>query len=204
MFNNLSQGDLPNFVYLIALLTFLVISIFSNPQNNIYKILKYLAIWAVVGLVIIILYSYRYEFSDFKTRILGEIDPSKVQVSKNGNLIISAAQDGHFYIDVTINNEELLFMIDTGASEIVIGRNHAGKLKIDLEKLLFNKIYLTANGNGLGASVTLNKMKVGDVEFHDVRASINNADMDVSLLGMSFLRRFSKYEFYRDRLILTR
>jgi predicted aspartyl protease len=33
--------------------------------------------------------------------------------------------------------------------------------------------------------------------------SINSGDMGTSLLGMSFLQRFEKYEFYQDRLVLT-
>jgi predicted aspartyl protease len=39
--------------------------------------------------------------------------------------------------------------------------------------------------------------------FYDVPASVNSAEMGTSLLGMSFLRRFKKYEFYRDKLILS-
>ena len=44
---------------------------------------------------------------------------------------------------------------------------------------------------------------VSGVKFKDVNVSVNSANMGVSLLGMSFLKRFSKYEVYQDKLILT-
>ncbi len=118
-------------------------------------------------------------------------------------MIIEIAQDGHFYIDVKINNEPVRFMIDTGASDIVLNMDEAKKVGIKLDELNYNKRYQTANGAAFGASVVLNEIEVGGVKFHDVGASINEADMGISLLGMSFLRKFRKYEFYQDRLILT-
>jgi aspartyl protease family protein len=203
-FNNLNQSDWQNVIYLVLLLVLLVTSFRFNAKNNFPKILKYLAIWSLIGLVVIILYAFRYEFSDFKNRILGEINPSAVQVGESGELIINIAQDGHFYADVTINNNKLRFMIDTGASDITISLNDAKRIGINVEKLNFNKRYNTANGVVLGASISLDKVEIGDMELRNISASVNNADMDVSLLGMSFLKNLSKYEFYRDRLVLKR
>jgi aspartyl protease family protein len=94
-------------------------------------------------------------------------------------------------------------MIDTGSSDIVINLEAAQKLGIDPKKLTFNKPYQTANGTSWGASVTLEEFQIGNVKFRNIPASVNNADMGTSLLGMSFLRQFRKYEFYRDKLILT-
>ncbi|MBP7709963.1 MAG: TIGR02281 family clan AA aspartic protease [Rickettsiales bacterium] len=201
-FNNLSTSDWQSFSYLAIILVVMLSSLFSRGMAF-GKIFKYLAIWSAVGLVFVALYSYRFEFADFKTRIAGEINPTSVRVSDSGELEINLAQDGHFYIDVTINNMPVRFMIDTGASDIVMSLKEAKRLGIDLKKLTFNKPYQTANGTSWGASVTLEKVEVGNAVFHDVSASINNADMGTSLLGMSFLRKFKKYEFYRNRLVLT-
>ena len=46
-------------------------------------------------------------------------------------------------------------------------------------------------------------MEISGIKFRDVKASVTQGEMGVNLLGMSFLRRFDKYEFYQDRLILT-
>jgi aspartyl protease family protein len=166
------------------------------------KILKYLGIWSAIGFIAISLYSYRYEFSGFKNRILGEINPSSAQITESGELIILLSQDGHFYMDVRINGVAMRFMIDTGASDITISLDEAKRIGIDLKKLSFDKPYQTANGTSWGANVNLEEIEVGNVKFKNVSASVNNAEMGTSLLGMSFLRKFRKYEFYQDRLVL--
>lgn len=201
--SSLNSGDQQNFIYLALLLIMMIIGLFSRRDLGFGKILKYLGIWSAIGFVAIALYSYRYEFSDFKSRILGEINPSAARVTNNGELVINLSQDGHFYMNLKVNGIAMRFMIDTGASDIVISTQEAQRLGINLKKLLFNKRYQTANGTSWGASVTLSEVEVGNVKFNDVPASVNDADMGVSLLGMSFLTRFKKYEFYQDKLVLT-
>lgn len=201
-FSSLSTSDWQNFTYLAIILVVMISSLFSRGLAF-GQIFKYLAIWSAVGLVFVALYAYRFEFADFKTRIAGEINPTSVRLSDSGELEINLSQDGHFYIDVTINETPIRFMIDTGASDIVISLKEAKRLGIDPKKLTFNKPYQTANGTSWGASVKLDKIEIGNAVFRDISASVNNGEMGTSLLGMSFLRKFKKYEFYRDRLVLT-
>jgi aspartyl protease family protein len=202
-FYDLSNSDWQNFIYLALLLVAMLSGLFLRRNLPFAKILKYLSIWAGIALVAIILYSYRFEFSDFKTRILGEINPSLAQVQNSGQLVINLSDDGHFYINVKINGQPVKFMIDTGASDIVISIDDAIRIGINPKNLLFNKFYQTANGTSSGAAIVLNELVVGDVVFRNVSASVNSAPMGTPLLGMSFLRQFKKYEFYRDKLVLT-
>ncbi len=201
-FENLQNGDWQNFIYLALILTLLIGGLVSRRDLGLTKILKALAIWSIIGFVAIALYTYRFEFSDFKTRILGEINPTSARVNESGELVINLSQDGHFYLDTKVNGKDLRFMIDTGASDIVISIDEAKRIGINTEKLNFNKAYQTANGTSWGANVVLDKVEVANVKFENVSASVNSADMGISLLGMSFLRQFQKYEFYRDRLVL--
>lgn len=202
-FNNLNNSDWQNFIYLALVLLVLVSGLSLRRELGTKKILKYFAIWSFIGLISISFYSYRHEFADFKNRILGEINPSAARVNQSGQITINLSQDGHFYINVEINSLPIRFMIDTGASDIVISITEAKRLGFDVQKLLFNKPYQTANGTSWGASIIFNELKVGNIKFRNVPASVNGAEMGNSLLGMSFLRQFKKYEFYRDRLILT-
>jgi len=201
-FNNLNEGDWQNLVYLLLLLAVLIPRIFSK-NIPLEKVLKYLAIWSLVGLVVIVIYSYRYEFNDFKSKILGSVNPSSAIINQNGEIVLNMSQDGHFYIDTKINGFDVRFLIDTGASDMVISLKDAKKVGIDVDNLLFNKIYQTANGKSFGANVVLDEVEITDKKFYKVNASVNNAEMGSSLLGMSFLKKFKKYEFYRDQLILS-
>jgi len=202
-FSSLSSDDWQNFIYSALILMILISGLASRKELAFGKILKYLGIWSAIALVTISLYAYRYEFSGFKNRVLGEINPSAAQVGKSGELIINLSQDGHFYMDVKVNGVAMRFMIDTGASDITISLDEAKRIGINPKTLLFNKPYQTANGTSWGANINLEETEVGNVKFRNVSASVNNAEMGTSLLGMSFLRRFKKYEFYQDKLVLT-
>jgi aspartyl protease family protein len=199
---NITSQDQQNIIYLLILLAFFAFSLFANRDLKISKILKYLAIWSFIAFIGVVLYAYRFEFSDFKNRILVEINPSKAVVNQGEEIIINISQDGHFYLDTKINNVQIRFMIDTGASDIVLNQDDAKKIGINLTRLNFNKRYETANGTVFGASLTLPEIEISGIIFKDVAVSINGGKLDVSLLGMDFLRNFKRYEFFQDKLIL--
>ena len=201
--NNLNSADWPQMIYLLLLLMVISISLFSRGIMPFKQIIKYLGIWSAIALIIISLYSYRFEFSDFKNKVLGEISPRTARINSSGQMIINLARDGHFYLNIMVNNTSMLFMIDTGASDIVIGIPEAKKLGIKTDDLSYTKTYQTANGKSFGATIKLDKMTISDVNFYDISASVNSSNMGTPLLGMSFLRKLRKYEFYQDKLILT-
>lgn len=199
----MTENNWQEAVYLIILIVMMLSAVFSKQELNWRKIFKYLLIWGGIGCVVIALYAYRFEFSDFKNRFVSEINPTSPQINAQKQIILNIAEDGHFYTRLKINNVEVLFMVDTGASDMMLNIADAKKIGIDINRLVFNKPYQTANGRSFGAIVNLKEVDVAGIKFNNVRASVNDADMGVNLLGMSFLRRFSKYEFFQDRLILT-
>lgn len=203
-FNNFGENEWQNFIYLLLILVMLFSNLFFRKNLPFKKILKYLGIWSIIGFSAVAIYSYRYEFSDFRNKILGAINPTSAIKNESGQIVINLSKDGHFYIDTKINSSSVRFMIDTGASDVVINLETAKRIGIDTKNLVFDKVYQTANGKSRGASINLSKVEIADYEFYNVSASVNNADMGSSLLGMSFLRKFKKYEFYRDQLILTK
>lgn len=201
-FNNLSSADWQHFSYCALLLVVLTAGLMTRKEFSINKTIKYLAIWLGVAIVLVALYSYRYEFSDFKNRLAGEINPSQAQASR-GQIIINVSQDGHFYVNAKINGVDIRFMVDTGASDIAINLNDAKRIGLNTKSLIFNKRYQTANGVALGAAVTLEELEIADAKFTNINASVNGSEMGTSLLGMSFLKQLKKYEVFQDKLILT-
>ncbi|GDX36258.1 hypothetical protein LBMAG18_07690 [Alphaproteobacteria bacterium] len=199
----MSENNWQEAIYLIILIVMMLSAVFSRQDLNWRKIIKYLIIWGGIGFLVIALYAYRFEFGDFKNRFVSEINPTSPKINAQKQIILNIAQDGHFYTRLKINNVEVLFMVDTGASDMMLNISDAKKIGIDVSKLVFNRPYQTANGRSFGAIINLKEVDIAGIKFNNVRASVNDADMGVNLLGMSFLRRFSKYEFFQDRLILT-
>ncbi len=202
--DSFSTSDSHSLIYYIILLVFLLSSFVVGRRFNLKESVKYILIWAGIAVFFVGLYAYRYEFIEVKNRVMGEISPMSVRHDKSGRIVINMSKDGHFYVNARVNNRLIRFLIDTGASDIALNLEAAKKVGIDLRGLRYDKRYNTANGVIYGASVVLDQVALGDVVFYNVGASVNSADLDISLLGMSFLRKFKRYEFYRDQLILER
>ncbi len=136
-------------------------------------------------------------------RLLGELLPRQARL-QNDTVIIRKSAGGHFVTEAMINGRPITFLVDTGASDVVISPSDARRLGIDPAELEFSKVYRTANGNVYGAPLRLSSVSIGTLVVRDVRASINGADMKNSLLGMSFLERLSGYEVQGNSMFLRR
>jgi aspartyl protease family protein len=201
-YNAITSHEWSNVIYILILVALLIMG-FSRKDLPIKKIFEFTGLWIVFALVALVLYSYRFEFFEVKDRVLSDLFPSKAINKNHKQLVLNIAQDGHYYLNVKIKNNEVRFMIDTGASDVVIDEKIALKLGYDLKKINYNKVFQTANGQSYGASISFDEVDVSGVKFYNVQASITNSDLVIPLLGMSFLQKFYKYEFFRDKLILT-
>jgi aspartyl protease family protein len=201
-YNEISSHEWLNVIYILILIILLIMG-FSRKELPMKKIFEFTGLWIVFALVALILYSYRFEIIEIKDRVLSDLFPSKAINKNHKQLVLNISQDGHYYLNVKIKNYEVKFMVDTGASDVVIDEKIALKLGYDLQNIKYDKIFQTANGQSAGASIYFDEVDVSGVKFYNVQASITNADLVIPLLGMSFLQKFYKYEFYRDKLILT-
>jgi aspartyl protease family protein len=116
--------------------------------------------------------------------------------------VIEADPSGHYVIDAMVNGAPVTFLIDTGASEIVLTLDDARRIGIEPRTLAFTQRFATANGEVRAAPVVLREIRVGQFRLLDVEASVNEAPLPLSLLGMSFLEQLGGYEVDRGRLIL--
>ena len=164
------------------------------------KVARDAAIWLGILLVLIMGYSLRDDLGH--NRLLSELLPSHAQDNKDGTLIIHASEDGHFHIEAIIDGTPMRFLIDTGASDIVLSPQDARRAGFDTAMLDYRHPYATANGMGSGAWITLGTLEIGSIALRKIPASVNKAWMDESLLGMSFLRRLSGFRVEGSKLIL--
>lgn len=125
-------------------------------------------------------------------------------ISQSGDqVIIDRAPDGHYYLRLTVDGTDLRFMIDTGATGIVLSDRDTDRLGIDRRGLAYLGEARTANGTIRTAQVTLRNVTLEGTPVGDLPAWVGEGRLDVSLLGMEFLGRFGRVEIARDRLILT-
>ncbi len=117
-------------------------------------------------------------------------------------LTIRASAGGHFVVKADVDGADIRFMVDTGATEVVLTPEDAARIGFDLRARNFTRQFNTAGGVIRAAPVTLRRLRIGQLVLRDVEAWVNEAPLFVSLLGMSFLKRLDGYEVQGDRLIL--
>lgn len=190
-----------NVIYLIILLVFVLSSFLVQARGRSAEMWKAARIWSVIIAIIVLLVSFRTEFGTVKDRIIGEINPSATQ-ARNGGVHIRKSEDGHFHVDAAVNDVPITFIIDTGASTIVLSKSDAARLGINPDSLSYTGISTTANGRVSTASIKLDKITIGSITRDQIRAEVNDGEMDGSLLGMSFLNSLSGFSVHGDELVL--
>jgi len=166
--------------------------------------LRNVGLWTGIAVALFAGYSYRFELLAIKDQMLAELLPhAGVEVSP-GAVSFRADRSGHFVVEATVDGVDVRFLVDTGASDVVLSPADAERLGFDLKKLDYTRRFETANGMVVGAPVRLGRVAIGPVAVADVRATVNGAPMQNSLLGMSFLGRLSGYQVSRDTLVLRR
>ena len=176
-------------------------SLFLHRRMPVGHALRYGAVWVALGAGLVLAYSFRHDAGALWQRLVAELVPHQGR-QVGGTLEISAGAHGHFVIEAEVDGTRLRFLVDTGASDVVLSPRDAERLGFKAASLSFTKTYRTANGTVRGAPVRLGRMRVGPIVVEDVRASVNGADMERSLLGMSFLSRLGGYEVRGNKLIL--
>ena len=185
-----------------AILLVVASGILGSRTLNAKKAVRDIAIWIAILAGLVALYGFRYELETLGLRVAGELEPARGNETSSGEMLYRRSADGHFYIDATVNGKTIRFLVDTGASDIVLSPADAARVGFARSELTFNKQYQTANGIGWGAPVMLRSIETGAIRFRGVAASVNDAPMSESLLGMSFLDRLSGFEVRGDSLIL--
>ncbi len=164
--------------------------------------LRNAAIWAVIFLVLIGVFSFRQDAAMIRDRILGELSPTQGTMEDDGTIHFSAGPDGHFRIQAIVNGARLTFLVDTGATDVVLAPDDARRIGLDPATLSFTQFAETANGTVRGASVRLQSLIVGPIDITDMPATVNGAEMSDSLLGMAFLNRLSGWRVENGVLTL--
>ena len=97
---------------------------------------------------------------------------------------------GMYHSHGSINGTAVKFLVDTGATTIALNGSQARRLGIDFKKQGRPIHINTASGNTIGYLITLNRVKVGSIELHNVEAAVlDGSEPSEALLGMSFLGR---------------
>ncbi len=183
-----------------------------NPGTR--QLLREAVSWGVVAIIGV---AALLHFDTLKTgaeRVLGlptsaeiaavQRKPATPKPSRLGSVVeIEAADNGHFNAEVEINGRSVEVMIDTGATMVALSYEDAERAGLLLNDSDFTSAVSTANGMARVAPVTLDRVSIGDITVRNVPAAVTERGrMRTSLLGMSFLRKLSRFDMRSGRLVM--
>jgi clan AA aspartic protease (TIGR02281 family) len=117
---------------------------------------------------------------------IATVRPQYVAISDSEKILV--AGDGHFRISGLVNDQSIEFLVDTGATDVVVSPELAKKAGLSGGKRIH---VVTANGDNFATLVDGVKVKIGDLPQQVVSVAVQpNLDANVGLLGQSFLKKF--------------
>ncbi|MGD1954724.1 MAG: TIGR02281 family clan AA aspartic protease [Sphingomonadales bacterium] len=116
--------------------------------------------------------------------------------------VVPRHRDGHFYLNTSVEGRPISFMVDSGASHVMLSASDAQRLGRMVRKRDLVHEFHTANGVNKAAKITLAQVRIGGRDFANVDAYIIPEGLGVSLMGQSLLSRFAAVEMRQDQLEL--
>ncbi len=108
------------------------------------------------------------------------------------NVSVAPDNQGMYWANGSINDHQVKFIIDTGATLISMNKHEAKRIGIDYLRTGKRSISSTASGLEPVYVINLDTVNVGDIRLHDVPAAVHDSDFPrMILLGNSFLNNVS-------------
>lgn len=193
----MGEYEIGRFVYLIILLIAVGSWVFVQNRQSLGKTLQMFAVWGFIFLGVIASYGL---WEDIRQTVR----PQQSIALDAGRVEVPRAPDGHYYLTLDVNGAPVEFLVDTGASQVVLNARDAQTAGIDTENLAYLGRASTANGEVRTASVWIDEISLGGITDRNVRVWVNQGELEQSLLGMGYLQRWSSIEIRDGALVLTR
>ena len=187
-------------------------------RSGLKYILRKATLWA--ALAAIVGFTGVFYFNDFSllaSRTIGTVisnaevalneikaGPHKSTPGFERSVTLRANRGGHFITRAYINGQPIVIMVDTGATIVALKYEDAELLDLIPLPGGFTRTIRTANGTGRVAPVTLDSVRIGEVNIFDIRGSIAEpGKQHITLLGMSFIRKLGRFEMRGRELVLV-
>ena len=192
----MNTDQIMQLTYLVLLAAAIGGSAIVAGRNNMGKMAQQAAIWALIFVGVIGAYGLWEDISN-------DVNPRQAILS-DSTIAVPRSNDGHYHLTLDVNGTAIDFVIDTGASQVVLSQRDAARIGIDANSLNYSGAASTANGVVRTAPVVLDQVTLGDITDRNIPAVVNGGDMDNSLLGMTYLGLYSRIEISNGQLVLNR
>ena len=126
--------------------------------------------------------------------------PSSSMVGSRVEVVLEQNRQGHYISSGTINGVPVVFLIDTGATDVAIPAHMGEVLGLTPGHQAYAQ---TANGIVTVAETMIDEISLGEITMKNVAANLNPGMREQKiLLGMSFLRHVEFLQ--KDKTLILR
>lgn len=156
--------------------------------------------WVAIFGALFVLFALRDEFGAIWTRVKTEFTGQSIQ--QGGALRIPMGEDGHFWVNASVNGRNVRFLVDSGATTTALSRNAAEAAGVAIDDSGFPVVVETANGMVEARRARIGRLDIGGIVREDVAATVSTELRDTNLLGMNFLSSLRSWRVEGRTLVL--
>jgi aspartyl protease family protein len=130
------------------------------------------------------------------------LDLARSEPRHVGEVVLPRGHNGHFYAEVSADSGKVMMLVDTGATVVALTANDAAMMGVKWNPGDVRPVARGASGDVYGVPVVLDRIDVGGIEARRVQAVVVPEDLDISLLGQSFLSKVKRVEVTGDQMVL--
>ncbi|WP_107850776.1 retropepsin-like aspartic protease family protein [Oceanimonas marisflavi] len=124
----------------------------------------------------------------FNHRLMQDFNPNQqIRVLDSGSIVLDQDRHGHYLASGSVNSQPVVFLLDTGATQMAVPQLVAARLGLPVGVPLEIS---TAAGKVTGYRTRIKSLSLGPFTLYDLDAIIMPSQNDEVLLGMNALRHF--------------
>lgn len=157
---------------------------------------------ALMVLAVLVFFAAGFSPSD-RTPPADSVAEAQTGDEEEGSVIVERDRSGQFRLEIGVNNDDALFLVDTGADLVALGPDEAERLGIEFDESTFEPVMQTASGTANGQVTRVERLTIGGRELDDVEVAVIEG-LESNLLGQSALRRMGRVSIHGDKMIIGR
>ena len=166
------------------------------------EIVRLTLIWLAIFAVFIIGFAYKAEFISVWNRVTSELLGENDQQVAGDTLRIRQSEDGHFWVKAMVNDTEVDFLIDSGATTTAMSVPTAKSAMAEISENGFPVIINTANGTVEAQRGSIQKLSIGPISAKDLPIVVAEEFGGTNVIGMNFLSRLDSWRVEGNEMIL--